>query len=124
MTRILLIDDDPVSTRLLGFLLRRAAYDVTTAASGTKGIALASAVLFDLILTELTMSVLSGIDVVRALRRVPGYAATPILVVSSSITSVREAEVLDAGGTACFERSVADQNARLLNAVGALIRNT
>jgi CheY-like chemotaxis protein len=88
--RILLVEDDRFLRRACEASLRQSGYAVTTAPDGEEGLRLARAELPDLILLDLLMPKLSGVDVLRALRRDP--ATRDLLVVILSNSS-READV-------------------------------
>lgn len=94
MTRILVIDDEPQILRALAVNLRARGYEVDLAATGEEGLALAATNSPDLVLVDLGLPGIDGIDVIRGLR---GWTNVPIITLS-----VREAErdkvaALDAG---------------------------
>ncbi len=94
MTRVLVVDDEIQIRRALGVNLRARGYEVDLAATGEEGLALAASQHPDLVLLDLGLPGIDGVDVVRGLR---GWTAVPIVVLS-----VREAEAdkvgaLDAG---------------------------
>jgi DNA-binding NtrC family response regulator len=68
MPRILLIDDDAAVRESMSRTLRSAGYTVQSAASGEEGLAAARAGSFDVILSDMRMSGISGLDVLRKLR--------------------------------------------------------
>jgi DNA-binding NtrC family response regulator len=68
MARILVIDDDPGVRGSLTRMLRAAGYAVAAAASGDEGVELARGGAFDVILSDMRMPGLSGLDVLRTLR--------------------------------------------------------
>jgi DNA-binding NtrC family response regulator len=70
MARILLIDDDPGVRESTGRMLRAAGYTVQEVATGEEGFELARSGAFDVILSDMRMPGLSGIDVLRKLRDV------------------------------------------------------
>ena len=65
---ILIIDDDAAVSRTLSLILARAGYQVSTAASGRKGLELLAADGFDLVLTDIIMPELDGIEAIRRIR--------------------------------------------------------
>ncbi|MBK9180336.1 MAG: response regulator [Acidimicrobiales bacterium] len=94
MTRVLVVDDEPQIRRALSVNLRARGYDVDLAASGEEALHLAASRHPDLVLLDLGLPGIDGIEVVRGLR---GWTSVPIVVLS-----VREAErdkvaALDAG---------------------------
>jgi signal transduction histidine kinase len=80
--RILVVEDDPELNRFLADVLREE-YDVETAADGTEGLARALRARPDLILTDVMMPGMRGDRLIRELRRQPGFADVPIVVLSA-----------------------------------------
>jgi signal transduction histidine kinase len=80
--RILVVEDDPELNRFLAGVLREH-YDVDTAGDGEEGLARALASRPDLILTDLMMPGLRGDRLIQELRRQPGFADVPIIVLSA-----------------------------------------
>jgi DNA-binding response OmpR family regulator len=78
--RILVIDDEPAVTDLLAYNLRKALYDVLTAADGREGLRLAREASPDLILLDLMIPEVDGLDVCRELRKTSGV---PIIMVTA-----------------------------------------
>src|SRR3972149_11319781 len=68
MSRILVIDDDDAVRESMQRMLRAAGYTVQTAASGEEGLAMARGGAFDVILSDMRMPGISGVDVLRQLR--------------------------------------------------------
>jgi len=92
--RILLADDDPQILRALRITLTARGYDVTTASDGRAALDAATRVHPDLVVLDLGMPGLTGIEVIEALR---GWTQVPILVVSGRSESWDKVEALDAG---------------------------
>ena len=82
--RILLFEDDRFLRRACEAWLRQRGFEVTTAADGVEGLALARAGTYDVILLDLLMPRMSGLDVLEALRREAATASIPVLVLSNS----------------------------------------
>ena len=94
MTRILVVDDEPQILRALGTNLKARGYDVDLAPTGEAALTLAARHHPDVVVLDLGLPGIDGIDVIRGLR---GWSTVPIIVLS-----VREAErdkvaALDAG---------------------------
>ncbi|MCR2799616.1 MULTISPECIES: response regulator [unclassified Microbacterium] len=92
--RILIADDDPQILRALRITLTAKGYDVTTALDGTQAIAAAVDHRPDILILDLGMPHLDGIEVIHAVR---GWSAAPILVVSGRAGAADKVEALDAG---------------------------
>jgi two-component system, OmpR family, KDP operon response regulator KdpE len=94
MTRVLVVDDEPQILRALRINLRAWQYDVATAASGTQALEEAAAHPPDLVILDLGLPDMDGVDVIGGLR---GWTAVPIIVLSGRADSTDKVEALDAG---------------------------
>jgi DNA-binding NtrC family response regulator len=79
--RILLIDDDPGVSEVIGMLLEREGYAVARAATVKQGIALVEAGELDLVVTDLKLPDGTGLDVIAAIRR--SRPRLPIIMITS-----------------------------------------
>src|SRR5512134_119462 len=96
MARILLIDDDEAVRESIGRMLRGAGFVVQPAKTGEEGFDLARAGGFDVILSDLRMPGLSGIDVLRKLREAHVDAAFIVMTGFGSIDAAVESMKLGA----------------------------
>lgn len=94
MTRIMVVDDEPQIVRALSINLRARGYEVTTAGDGTEAVAVADLAPPDLVILDLGLPDLDGVDVITRLR---ARSAVPILVLSGRSDSADKVEALDAG---------------------------
>ena len=78
--KILIIDDDLDTLKLLGLMLQKQGYQVITASNGEQGLAQADAENPDLILLDIMMPAMDGYQVARRLRKTPQTGNIPILV--------------------------------------------
>ncbi|WP_308211561.1 response regulator [Microbacterium hydrocarbonoxydans] len=92
--KLLIADDDPQMVRALRITLAAHGYEVVVAADGAAAVATAAASHPDLIMLDLGMPQLDGIEVIQALR---GWTSVPIIVVSGRTGSADKVEALDAG---------------------------
>lgn len=92
--KILVADDDPQLVRALRITLAAHGWDVVAAPDGTAAIALAAKERPDLVMLDLGMPHLDGIQVIHALR---GWSSVPIIVVSGRSGSADKVDALDAG---------------------------
>ena len=69
MTRVLIVDDEPAIVRLVRDYLERAGFDVSTAANGEEALQLFTRERPDLVILDLTLPLMDGLDVARAMRR-------------------------------------------------------
>jgi two-component system, OmpR family, KDP operon response regulator KdpE len=94
VTRVLVVDDEPQILRALRINLRARRYEVTTAANGAQALAEAAAHPPDLVILDLGLPDMDGVDVIGGLR---GWTAVPIIVLSGRADSNDKVEALDAG---------------------------
>ena len=94
MTRILIIDDETQIRRALDINLRAHGYEVILAATGEDGLKEAAASVPDLVLLDLGLPGLDGVDVIRGLR---GWTSIPIIVLSARHADASKVAALDAG---------------------------
>jgi DNA-binding NtrC family response regulator len=80
-TRILLIDDDPGLSEVIGLLLEREGYAVEKAASVAAGVARASRSMVDLVVTDLKLPDGTGLDAIAAIRK--RHPRLPIVMITS-----------------------------------------
>jgi len=78
---------------MVGFTLRKAGYEVVEAVDGKDGLGKVGAGKFDLIITDLNMPNVDGIQLIAAVRKLQGYGFIPILM----LTTESQAEKKDAG---------------------------
>ncbi|EPH45549.1 response regulator transcription factor [Streptomyces aurantiacus] len=94
MTRVLVVEDDPQLVRALEINLKARKYEVDAAVDGGTAQRLASARPPDVVLLDLGLPDMDGIDVIRWLR---GFSRAPVLVVSARHASDEKVAALDAG---------------------------
>ena len=92
--RVLVVDDEPGLARALAITLRASGWDVTTAADGAGALAAAAEHLPDVVLLDLGLPDISGIDVLTALR---AWSRVPVVVLSARQHGEDKVEALDAG---------------------------
>jgi two-component system, chemotaxis family, chemotaxis protein CheY len=103
---ILAIDDSASMREILQAALGGAGYEVTLANDGEDGLEHALAQCFDLVLTDLHMPRMSGLDLIRKLRANPSYLETPILVLTTESDETFKTALRDAGATGWLEKPV------------------
>ncbi|MGJ7507086.1 adenylate/guanylate cyclase domain-containing protein [Variovorax sp. GT1P44] len=81
--RILIVDDNATNVKILQARLASEGYEVVSAADGEEGLAAARQLDPDLILLDVMMPKLGGIEVCRRLRADPGFPFTPIIMVTA-----------------------------------------
>jgi DNA-binding response OmpR family regulator len=83
MSRVLVVDDDPVIVRLLEVNLRLDGYDVETASRGEQALERATETDPDLLILDVMMPGLDGWETCRRLREMPAFTDTPVVFLSA-----------------------------------------
>jgi two-component system KDP operon response regulator KdpE len=92
--RVLVVDDEPQIVRALAINLRARHYDVHAASSGAEALSLAAKLLPDLVLLDLGLPDLDGVEVITGLR---GWTSAPIIVLSGRSGGMDKVGALEAG---------------------------
>jgi two-component system, OmpR family, KDP operon response regulator KdpE len=94
LTRVLVVDDEPQILRALRINLRVREYQVDVASTGTEALEMAAKHPPDLVILDLGLPDLDGVEVIAGLR---GWTKAPIIVLSGRSDSTDKVEALDAG---------------------------
>ncbi len=93
-THVLVVEDEPAMLRALTLSLSARGYDVSTAEDGATGLSQAAELAPDVIVLDLGLPDLDGMNIIRAVR---GYSRTPIVVLSGRSSSRDKVDALEAG---------------------------
>ncbi len=99
MPKILAVDDSASMRQMVTFTLKGAGFDVSEAADGQQALNIAKQGGFDLVLSDVNMPVMDGIQLVRELRTLAEYKFTPILMLTTESASDKKIEGKQAGAT-------------------------
>ncbi len=94
MTKVLVIDDEVRFARALAISLRARGYDVDTATTGEQGLEQAAQGHPDVVVLDLGLPGIDGLDVLRGLR---GWSSVPVIVLSARHGEPSKVDALDAG---------------------------
>jgi two-component system response regulator RpaA len=120
--RILVIDDDPAIAELVAINLEMAGYDVSQAADGVKGQALAVQLVPDLIMLDLMLPKVDGFTVCQRLRREDRTSAIPVLMLTALSQTNDKVEGFNAGADDYLTKPFEIEE--MLARVRALLRRT
>ena len=120
MKTLLLADDAPHLLVLLQHHLRKANYALVTASSGEEALAKAQAQPIDLMLIDVDLPGIDGIETLRRLKKVPGYEALPVIVMTGGSGNGTRERALEAGATCFFSKPYSPKD--LLDEVALLLR--
>jgi CheY-like chemotaxis protein len=94
--KILVVDDSDDTREMMAKLLELEAFTVITAEDGREGLNMADVELPDLIITDINMPNMNGLEMIRQLRRLPRFGGTPIMAITAYGNGVAK-EALEAG---------------------------
>jgi len=97
---ILYVEDNELNRKIVRDLLRRTSYRLIEAPDGEAGVTIAREQRPDLILMDVQLPKISGIEATRRLRAEASTAATPIIAITSFALSGDEQKAMDAGASA------------------------
>ncbi|HEV8472340.1 MAG TPA: ATPase, T2SS/T4P/T4SS family [Methylomirabilota bacterium] len=95
--RVLVVEDSPTIVQVLKYYLELEGYEVLTAPNGREGLALATRERPDVMVSDVDMPELNGIEMVRALRQDPATAHIPVMLLSAQTTVESETAGLQVG---------------------------
>ena len=97
---ILYVEDNEANRMIVRDLLKRTKYQLIEAHDGEAGVATAIEKKPDLILMDIQLPKISGLDAIRRIRENPAMAATPIIAITSFALSGDDQKAKEAGATA------------------------
>jgi signal transduction histidine kinase/ActR/RegA family two-component response regulator len=117
--RVLIVDDVAQNRSVLKDSLEVLGFELFEAVDGREALASAERLRPDLVVMDVTMPVMDGMQAVRRMRQSPVLRETPVIASSGSISAKLESECLEAGADAFIAKPV--EQAALLGAVGRLL---
>lgn len=119
MAKILIVEDEEAIARFVELELRHEGYDVGKAADGRSGLSLAESGAYDLVLLDIMLPELSGLEVLRRLRRT---SAVPVIMLTARDTVMDKVSGLDMGADDYITKPFAIEE--LLARVRSALRKT
>lgn len=99
MAKILAVDDSASIRQMVSFTLKGAGHTVIEATDGAQALQIAKGQSVDLVLSDVNMPVMDGIELVKNLRQLPSYKFTPILMLTTESAGDKKNEGKSAGAT-------------------------
>lgn len=119
MSTILAVDDSTSIRQMVTFVLKQGGYDVIDAADGVEALAIASSQEIDLVLTDLNMPRMDGIQLIKALRSHMRYQYTPLLMLTTESSTEKKQQGRDAGATGWIVKPFDPE--QLLSVIGKIL---
>jgi two-component system chemotaxis response regulator CheY len=99
MATILAVDDSNSLRQMVTFTLREAGFSVLEASNGAEAFDIAKRERADLVLSDVNMPVMDGLQLVRELRALPEYRCTPVLMLTTESSDEKKQAGKAAGAT-------------------------
>jgi len=99
MATILTVDDTATMRQMISFTLHSVGHEVLQASDGREALTLAQGRKLDMVIADVNMPNMDGIALVKALRALPEYKFTPILLLTTESTDAKRQEGKGAGAT-------------------------
>ena len=120
MATILTVDDSPSIRQMIKVALEPAGHTVIEAGDGAQGLAAAQAKRPNIVITDLNMPVMNGLELIRALRKLPALTGLPIVFLTTESSENVKQEAKSAGATGWITKPFKPE--QLLAVVGKLVR--
>jgi CheY-like chemotaxis protein len=99
LKRIVVIEDNAMAANLYQAALTRDGFSVEVAADGEAGLAAITRSNPDLVVLDLMLPKVDGLEVLRRIRSTPGLTSLPVIITSNAYTAPRLEELRNAGAT-------------------------
>ena len=110
--KILIIEDNPRNMRLMELLLKGNGYTLLKATDGKEAMEVAVSEHPDLILMDVQLPRLSGLEVTRQLRQMPAFSRVPILAITAYAMGGDREKFMDAGFNAYLSKPISTRELR------------
>lgn len=117
---ILIVDDSESILEVVKFTLENNGFNVIDANNGKNALEFLDGRKIDLVLTDLHMPEMNGIDLIKAIRKIDTYTTTPILFLTTESQAEKKLEAKDAGATGWIVKPFAPP--KLLSAIKKVLR--
>jgi two-component system, chemotaxis family, chemotaxis protein CheY len=99
MAKIMAVDDSVSLRKLVAGTLTAAGHEVSEAGNGIEALNSAKKTKFDLVISDLNMPGMDGLALIKQLRQLATYKATPVLILTTEMDPNKKKEARDAGAT-------------------------
>jgi two-component system chemotaxis response regulator CheY len=121
MATVLTVDDSPSIRQMIKVTLEPAGHSVIEAGDGAQGLAKAQLSRPDLVITDLNMPTMNGLELIRALRKQPALTGLPIVCLPTESSDSLKQEAKSAGATGWITKPFKPE--QLLAVVAKLVRS-
>ena len=104
--KILIVDDDKTTRKLLSLYLKGSGFEVVTAENGLNALEKLGSDTFQLVLTDLNMPFMDGIEFLKAMKSNPGTSNIPALMLTTETDEEERQRAIDAGADGYLSKPV------------------
>lgn len=97
MKKLMVVDDNDLIRKIAARILRRAGYTVIEAVNGLDALHKLNSNEVDMVITDLRMPEMDGLELIKELRAVPAYTYLPVVVMSAELQEYTRIEAEKAG---------------------------
>lgn len=119
MPKILAVDDSKSMRQMVTMSLTSAGHQVVEAEDGAAALSIAKQDQFDVVVTDINMPNMNGIELITALRALPNYKFTPILCLTTESSGDMKVKGKDAGATGWIVKPFSPE--KLLSVISRVI---
>jgi len=120
MAKILVVDDSASIRNMVSFTLKQQSYETVEACDGADGLNKAKGERFDLVITDVNMPVMDGIELCGKLRQLPAFKFTPVLMLTTESSTDMKSRGKAAGATGWLVKPFNPE--KLLSTIKRVIR--
>ena len=104
--KILIVDDDKTTRKILSLYLKEGGFNVTTAENGLNAMEKLGSDTFQLVMTDLNMPFMDGIEFIKAIKANPGTAHIPALMLTAETDGEEKDRAFKAGADGYLSKPV------------------
>nr|MDA8387851.1 response regulator [Nitrospiraceae bacterium] len=104
--KVLIVDDCRTTRKLLGFYIKSKGFDVTTAENGLDAMSKVAGGDVNMIITDLNMPFMDGIELIKTLKADPSSAHIPVLMVTTEKNAEEKKKACEAGANGFMVKPV------------------
>lgn len=106
MSRVLVVEDNPNNMKLINMVLNRYGYETIGAVTGEEGVEKAGAEKPDMILMDIMLPDIDGLETTRRIRKIESMQKIPIIAITSYAMAGDREKILEAGCNGYFEKPI------------------
>lgn len=106
MKRVLVVEDNPNNMKLINLVLKKHGYETIGAVTGEEGVEKAGTEKPDMILMDIMLPDIDGLETTRRIRKIETMQRIPIIAITSYAMAGDREKILDAGCNGYFEKPI------------------